>query len=95
MAAPTIEEAIANGIKDLTYKDNRLGIVQSFRGSVIFNHGFRRWAAIDHAAVIVNGKVVQNGYIEFEQMAPETEAEKRARLAKEDKSFFGKLRSIF
>lgn len=91
MAAPTIDEAIAHGIVDCTYKDRRLGIVQSFSGSVIWNHGLRRWSAIGHAAVIVDGKVVQNGYIEFEQLAPETISQKK----KKTTGLLGSLRSLF
>ncbi len=94
MSVPTIEEAIQHGIIDRTHKDSKLGIVMSYAGSVVFGHGLRRWSAIGHSAVIVDGKVIQNGYIEFTPMAPETESEKKARLAKEHKGFFSKLKRL-
>lgn len=91
MAAPTVEQAVQARIVDRTYKDRRHGIVQSFSGSVIFKHGLRRWSAIGHAAVIIDGEVVQNGYIEFEQLAPETISQKQKKTG----GLFSSLRGIF
>lgn len=73
---PSIDKAIECGIEDRTIRVPGLGIVPSYKGSTYIRQNGKVYHAIGFPAVVVNGQLVSNGYIDIQRVKYDTTAKK-------------------
>ena len=73
---PSIDKAIESGIEDHTNRIAGVGIVPSYKGSTYIRQGGKVYHAIGFPAVIANGKLISNGYIDIQRVKYDTTAKK-------------------
>lgn len=73
---PSIDKAIEAGIEDRTIRIPGLGIVPSYKGNTYINQNGMTYHAIGFPAVVVNGQLISNGYIDIQRVQYDTRAKK-------------------
>lgn len=73
---PSIDKAIECGVEDRTLRIPGVGIVPSYKGSAYIKQDGKVYHAIGFPAVMANGKLVSNGYIDIQRVKYDTVAKK-------------------
>lgn len=81
LITPPIDLAIEAGIVDKTRRVDGHGIVPSYEGSAVFNWKGRKWHALGHKSIIVNGQLMSNGYIDIVPLARTTTSKESSGIA--------------
>lgn len=78
---PPIDLAIEAGIVDKTRRVDGHGIVPSYEGSVVFTWKGRKWHALGYKAIVVNGQLMSNGYVDIVPLARTTTSKENSGIA--------------